>query len=723
VIGWVSGLARGAFIATTALSGAAALLHLVSIDYPATTIFAGLVGRPFSGDPALAFGALLAAIAVTGVLVPAAWPRAGLAALAGIVAVYVLPFELSDTPLVGSWAALAAVGLILDHRVVAPRLAGLGPRRTTTTSANAAGLKPAGGIWLAAMAGPAFLAVALLAGACAIGHLFAFEYPPTNAAGYDRATPFLATQAAAFASVLVALAAVGALVRVAWVRVGLTALAGLLALWVFPFELSGPALVLAWAALTACAYVVEARLIQPRAGDAFTGDSSVPALRGALRPAVRGLGALTGMAMVVHLVSFDFPINRLRDDPLSATPFLGPEGASLAAILAALAVSGWVMGQRWIRLAMSGIGLALVIYATGFEIPRPHAAAAWALLALLSLAIVRRLVPIRLLRPRMALSIRRLGERTPFAAAALAVLFILGEGLILATPAELVRHVAWIAPPVGTLFVDERTYVLGVLGLTWLAAGAIWGVPRFLIRGGVAAGLVVAWLLPFEVRPAYAVAGWLALASVGLWVSRPRPVDRLLVAGAAVGLAILATAVDLAVVAPPGRLVVDAVTTVDGWRFLTDSTVGLGALTLALGFAAWIGRTDARTRWVQLAAGVIGVYLLSVTVVDWFQWDVVIGARPMPDLASDAQVGLSVVWAATGGLAFAAGIISGHPRVRLFGLGLLGMAAVKVFLFDLVGMPIESRVAVLIALGVLLLLSAFVYARIQQPHGRPPMHA
>ncbi|HEY5434673.1 MAG TPA: hypothetical protein VIK13_05530, partial [Candidatus Limnocylindrales bacterium] len=52
-----------------------------------------------------------------------------------------------------------------------------------------------------------------------------------------------------------------------------------------------------------------------------------------------------------------------------------------------------------------------------------------------------------------------------------------------------------------------------------------------------------------------------------------------------------------------------------------------------------------------------------------------------------------------------------------FGLGLLGLATAKVFFVDLAALDVAYRVLSLVALGVLLLVSAAVYARTQRPRG------
>ena len=84
---------------------------------------------------------------------------------------------------------------------------------------------------------------------------------------------------------------------------------------------------------------------------------------------------------------------------------------------------------------------------------------------------------------------------------------------------------------------------------------------------------------------------------------------------------------------------------------------------------------------------------------------------------------LSVLWAilGLGGLVY--GIRSGSRDFRLGGLVLLGIATVKVFLFDLAALDVAYRVISFIALGVLLLVSAWLWQRAQpksvSPAGPP----
>jgi uncharacterized membrane protein len=64
-------------------------------------------------------------------------------------------------------------------------------------------------------------------------------------------------------------------------------------------------------------------------------------------------------------------------------------------------------------------------------------------------------------------------------------------------------------------------------------------------------------------------------------------------------------------------------------------------------------------------------------------------------------------------VAFVIGLRRRAAELRLGGLGLLGIATIKVFLFDLAALEIAYRVISLIALGLLLLASAWIWQRLQ----------
>jgi hypothetical protein len=73
---------------------------------------------------------------------------------------------------------------------------------------------------------------------------------------------------------------------------------------------------------------------------------------------------------------------------------------------------------------------------------------------------------------------------------------------------------------------------------------------------------------------------------------------------------------------------------------------------------------------------------------------------------------LSVVWAVLGGIAVAVGLLRSMAGLRWFGLGLLTLTTVKVFLYDLASLDAAYRVLSFMVLGILLLLSAYAYRRL-----------
>jgi uncharacterized membrane protein len=716
-LAWVAVIRRHPYsAAVSVLLAILAVGHLVSIEYgPADLVVGFAPSIPFVGPEGMTFGFMLAALAVTGLIVRIAWVRAGLAAVGGLVAIYVFPFELSGPALVAGWATLAAAGLVVYDRVVMPRIAGdfvedrvpaLGlPELVVVAVAEAVSE-------LSRIVRPSFVTTAALAGVGAIAHLVVFDYPALSIyVGTPHDIPFDGLPGLAFAIVLGAIVATGLLVPIAWGRVGLAALGGLVTMYVFPFELSGPALVAGWAALATAALGVEALVIERRIGPAFGGGTLVRAMR----PAVRAVGGLAGIAALAHLVVLDFPIYLLGTRILSSTPYAGPEGLSLAVALVALAAAGWVMRARWIRLGMAGTGLALLVFTVTFEVGLPDVTVAWGLLALASVALVRRVAPVRPLPGLRDQIVEAAAERLPYAAAGLALLFLVGQSLWLADPMSFGRFVIGDLQPGGIPFIDQRTYVLAILAVTIVLSGWVWRGIMPGLRGGVAAALVVAWLLPFEIRPGYAVAGWSVLALAGFWALRIFPRERLLLGATSCALAGFGAVVALAVVAPPDRLVVDPATMVLGWPLLTDATVALGALAIAAAAGALLHRGERLSLPALVGAGVAVVYLLSVAVVDQFQLQ--IAARPLEDLQKEAQVGLSALWSVLGAAGFATGLVARRPPIRLFGLGLLGLATAKVFLVDLAALDVAYRVLSLVALGVLLLVSAAVYARMQRPRG------
>jgi Predicted membrane protein (DUF2339) len=572
--------------------------------------------------------------------------------------------------------------------------------------------------------------LAIVLGVLALAHLLLIEYPPaTVGSGFDRAWPFVGPEGLTFGFMLGALIVAGLAVPIAWVRGVLAVVAGLITSYVLPAELSGPGLVAAWAALAAVAAWVLVRVVSPRLGGDFEEDRvaglalpewieafvkpGVATLSRLVVPGFVAVAAIAGIATLGHLVTIDFPILRLGAGTLSSLPYIGMEGLSLAAVLVALAAAAWLISSRPLRLGVAGIALALLVYSVTFEIDAPNVMVAWAILGLAAVAVVRRIALVQPIPTRRRIDAVGLAERLPFAAATLALLSLVVQALSYAGLDAFGRHLVGDLGPAPSPFLDVRSYALVIIVITAVVAGWTWRGTTALLVGGLGAALAIAWLLPFEIRTGYAVAGWAALAFIGVSLIRRVPEARRLVGLPSIALAAVGALVTIAVVAPPDRLVVDATTIVVGWPLFTDATVALGALAVAIGAGAYLHRTDPLSRPAFIATGVIAVYLLSVGLVDVFQRQV--GTASLDDLQKESQVGLSVLWSVLGGIWFASGLRTGRPPIRLAGLALLGLATVKVFLVDLAALDVAYRVLSLVALGVLLLGSAFVYSRVQRP--------
>jgi hypothetical protein len=216
-----------------------------------------------------------------------------------------------------------------------------------------------------------------------------------------------------------------------------------------------------------------------------------------------------------------------------------------------------------------------------------------------------------------------------------------------------------------------------------------------------------------------ALAGAFAWAFVGLWAGLAVAAlllgqrdligrrDYLSTALTAIGAAGIAA---VTLVAPPSRLFV----TSDGlgaWVALQT----IGSVGLLVGALAVLGRVDGPPRLRQgasIAAGLTLLYQLSVSAVDHVASRVG-GGHAHDELKTQGQVALSVTWAASGVVGFVAGLRRRTPELRQGGLALLGMATAKVFLFDLASLEVAYRVISLMALGLLLLASAWLWQRLQ----------
>lgn len=732
---WVARRFRHPYAAGVALLlGAMSLAHLFVVEYPLAQISAGFEREwPFLGPQGITFAFLIAALVAAGLIVRRTWICVWLAVVGILTTAYVLPFEISAAWLVGAWAALAVAGVAAWRFACMPRLRPDFRERQFSALGLPGWSRPIETVIveLSRFSGVTFVSTVVLLASLSIGHLVVVEYPLNQlSAGLPRTWPFLGLEGLAFAFAIVATFIAGLMVRATWFRVLLGASAIVLTAYVLPFELSGTALVVAWSGLTvvsmaAWRFGVAGRLSRGFVERNFAAvglprtDGTVAAIVAEVSHFVRPVFAAIVMLPIAlaigHLLVSEFPVKTLGGQVITGIPYASSEGvAAVATVVALLLVA--VLASRPFALGSLGAALVVLIYTLTFEVLPPYVMVPWGLAVLGSLALVRRIVRLEL-QQAGRLTTATLAERVPFVASVFGLLCMYIDALLYARPDAFLNALAGQQIVSGTPFFDERTFALVVLAVTLGVAGWVWRGMTAGLVGLIGAALTIAWLLPFEVRPAYAVAGWAALAAGGFALVRFAPSARMLVGAPSVGLLAFGGLVAVVVVAPPSRLVVDGTTAVSGLPVLTDATVALGSLAAACAIGSRLNRTDPLSRPGAIAAAMFALYGLSVGLVDVFQRQV--GSRPLEDLQREAQLGLSLLWSVLGGIAFAVGIRLRQAQVRRAGLALLGLATAKVFIVDLASLDVAYRVLSLVGLGVLLLVSALVYTRQQSREAAP----
>ena len=270
-----------------------------------------------------------------------------------------------------------------------------------------------------------------------------------------------------------------------------------------------------------------------------------------------------------------------------------------------------------------------------------------------------------------------------------------------------------------------RSFTVAPLGGRWR-----WTASQALAGGSLGAIAVMAYASGFEFMPDFMVVAWsiLAVAAFGLaafvWSDRPAWLSATTTAAVLIG---MDTSEALAVVARPDRLLVDPHRTSGIVPLLNTGSLALTAVAIALGVGAWVltrwapvrpagGGRDPMSAGAVAASGAVILYLVSIAIVDVFQARLTPFA-PSSEIATQAQVALSITWVLVGAGAFAGGLVRGIGVARGFGLGLLALATAKVFLFDLAALDVSYRVLSFLGLGGVLLASSFVAARFRSPGG------
>ena len=568
--------------------------------------------------------------------------------------------------------------------------------------------------WLAARRLHRWSALAsLVLGSLAALHLAVVEYPLDRLAVgrplFD--VPLLHPEAASLAAVVAAAAAAAWFVRVAWIRSGLAAAGMTLLGYAALFEATGPTLTLMLVAVAIAALELDA--LVERGG-------SRPDL-GRLTALVRDVwfataaAAALGLTAVGVLIGLGYPAVRLGGD-IPAVPYTDAPAVSLAIILAGLAIAGGHLGTRAIRSTLAAVGVLLVTWSLPFELRGTTQIAVGA--ALLPVAVVGDRALSRLPDARRLAFIALPPLARGFASGAGAVAWVAALMAALGRSLAPTGWVNGVRPSVP--FTDESALVAVVLAGAAIAAWS-WAASRPAQQGALLAALVpLAVVFPLEVGADFVVVLWLVAAGAALAVTRRGEALRPVSAGFAGLLVAGALATTLGFVAPPDRLWVAAErfgmsvpALLPGWW------LAVGALAVSAAIASRRPELAQRRTLLEVGAAAAAVYLASVAVVDPFQ-RMVGGSVTTEELAKQAQVAMSVTWTGIGALALGVGLRSRLGMARHIGFGLLALATAKVFVVDLAAMDVAYRALVLAGLGVLLLLSAWLFTHLRgQRPGKP----
>ena len=110
-----------------------------------------------------------------------------------------------------------------------------------------------------------------------------------------------------------------------------------------------------------------------------------------------------------------------------------------------------------------------------------------------------------------------------------------------------------------------------------------------------------------------------------------------------------------------------------------------------------------------LAANFLTLWVLSAEVIATVDSDIVEASRQTEDHIK--SLSLSLLWSVYAAAVLIVGIVGRWPPVRVWGLGLLSVPVLKLFLFDTFELDQGYRVAAYLSLGAILLMGGFLYQR------------
>ncbi len=227
--------------------------------------------------------------------------------------------------------------------------------------------------------------MSLALGTLAIGHVIIFEYPidQINLAS-SNTWPFVNANGGTLAFVLAALAVSVLFVRRWILAIPAMAVGGLLVVYALPFETSGILLVGLWSLLFVAGVAVDQRLLKPRLEPGVASDQMI---RFAAFNSLMLAGLISGLAGVLHLLAFEFPMSEAGVRAIPSLPFWNRESATAAILIAASLAAGWVAGRPRTRRGGIAIGIGIAAYILPFELHPAATVVGLSTLAALSLGI------------------------------------------------------------------------------------------------------------------------------------------------------------------------------------------------------------------------------------------------------------------------------------------------------------------------------------------------
>ena len=142
------------------------------------------------------------------------------------------------------------------------------------------------------------------------------------------------------------------------------------------------------------------------------------------------------------------------------------------------------------------------------------------------------------------------------------------------------------------------------------------------------------------------------------------------------------------------------------WSGFVSRALDLWSVPALMAFVGWrLCRKDGWLAELRTMAFVIAAVMGFILVTAESKW---FGELVVPTIGAGC---ITIVWALIAFALLAGGIVRRRKAIRLTGLGLLGLSVFKVLFFDTASLATPARVAVFAAVGVLMLVGAFLYLK------------